>query len=44
MVIEALPVVQLTMDAYVDGEPDLIVGDVLTVKVRVDYVNLKKGE
>jgi hypothetical protein len=44
MVIDALPVVKLTMTAFVDGEPDLVIGDILTVKVRVDYRNLKKGE
>jgi len=43
-VIEALPLVNLTMTAVVDGEPDLIVGDLLTCKLRVDYKNLKKGE
>jgi len=32
------------MSAFVDGEPDLVVGDYLTVKLRVDYKNLKKGE
>ena len=42
--IEALPLVNLTMTAVVDGEPDLIVGDLLTCKLRVDYKNLKKGE
>ena len=32
------------MQAFVDGEPDLIIGDLLTCKLRVDYKNLKKGE
>ena len=43
-VIESLPLVNLTIDAFVPGEEDVIVGDMLTCKLRVDYKNLKKGE
>ena len=43
-VIESLPLVNLSIDAFVPGEEDVIVGDMLTCKLRVDYKNLKKGE
>jgi hypothetical protein len=43
-VIESLPLVNLQIDAFVPGEEDVIVGDMLTCKLRVDYKNLKKGE
>ena len=43
-VIESLPLVNLQIDAYVPGEEDVIVGDMLTCKLRVDYKNLNKGE
>ena len=32
------------MTAFVPGEDDIVVGDVLTCKLRVDYTNLKKGQ
>lgn len=32
------------MDAFVEGEDEMVVGDVLTCKLRVDYKNLNKGE
>ena len=32
------------MSAYVNGEDDVCVGDILTCKLRVDYHNLLKGE
>jgi len=36
--------VKLTLEAFVKGEEDVCVGDVLTCRLRVDYHNLKKGE
>jgi len=32
------------MSAYVDGEDDIVVGDFLTCKLRVDFHNIKEGE
>ena len=32
------------MSAFVDGEEDIVVGDILTCKLRVDYVNMKTGQ
>jgi len=32
------------MTAFVDGEDDIVVGDILTCKLRVDYQNLDKGQ
>lgn len=43
-VVQSLPLVTLKMSAYVDGEDDIVVGDILTCKLRVDYRNLKEGE
>lgn len=42
--IECLPLVKLTIDAYVNGEDEIVVGDILTVKIKVEFVNLKEGE
>jgi len=42
--IQALPIVRITMTAFVDGEEDIVVGDILTCKLRVDYLNLEKGQ
>jgi len=39
-----MPVVKLTMTAFVDGEDEIVVGDILTCKLRVDYLNLEKGQ
>ena len=41
--IDALPLVKLTMTAFVEGEDEIVVGDILTCKMRVDYYNLPKG-
>lgn len=42
--IEALPLVKLSMSAFVEGEDEIVVGDILTCKLRVDYYNLEKGQ
>lgn len=42
--IDALPLVKLTMTAFVDGEDEIVVGDILTCKMRVDYYNIQKGQ
>lgn len=42
--IEALPIVKLTMEAAVENEDEIVVGDILTCKLKVEYLNLKKGE
>jgi hypothetical protein len=41
--IDALPLVKLTMTAYVEGEDEIVVGDILTCKMKVEYYNLPKG-
>jgi len=41
--IEALPLVKLKMEAFVDGEDEVVVGDILTCKLTVDYIKLEKG-
>lgn len=43
-VLSALPLVKLEMKAFVEGEEDIVVGDLLTCKLKVTYPNLKKGE
>lgn len=42
--IKALPLVKLTMTAFVEGEDEIVVGDIMTCKLRVDYFNLKDGD
>lgn len=42
--IQALPLVKLTMSAFVEGEDEIVVGDILTCKLEVEYFNLDKGE
>jgi hypothetical protein len=42
--IEALPLVKLTMTAFVEGEDEIVVGDILTCKLKVDYIKLPKGQ
>ena len=42
--IEMLPLVKLSMSAFVEGEDEIVVGDILTCKLRVDYYNLDKGQ
>lgn len=42
--IEALPLVKLTMTAFVEGEDEIVVGDILTCKLTVDYLKLNQGE
>jgi hypothetical protein len=31
------------MTAFVEGEDEIVVGDILTCKLRVDYYNLTPG-
>ena len=42
--ISALPLVKLTMTAFVEGEDEIVVGDILTCKLKVEYYNLEKGQ
>lgn len=42
--IQALPLVKLTMSAFVEGEDEIVVGDILTCKLRVDYFNIEAGQ
>jgi len=42
--IEGLPLVNLKMTAEVEGEDEIVVGDILTCKLTVEYYNLEKGE
>ena len=42
--IEMLPLVKLSMSAFVEGEDEIVVGDILTCKLRVDYYNLEEGQ
>jgi len=42
--IEAMPLVKLTMTAFVQGEDEVVVGDILTCKLKVEYLKLKDGE
>ena len=41
--ISALPLVKLNMTAFVEGEDEIVVGDILTCKLEVKYYNLEKG-
>lgn len=40
----SLPLVKLEMTMFVDGEEDIVVGDMLSCKVEVNFPRLKKGE
>lgn len=42
--ISTLPLVKLTMSAFVEGEDEIVVGDILTCKLEVKYYNLAKGQ
>jgi len=42
--IHHMPIVKLTMTAFVQGEDEVVVGDVLTCKLRIDYLNFEDGE
>lgn len=42
--IDALPLVKLTMTAFVQGEDEVVVGDILTCKLKVEFLKLKEGE
>ena len=39
-----MPLVKLTMTAFVQGEEEVVVGDILTCKLTVEYLKLKEGE
>ena len=41
--IDALPLVKLTMTAEVEGEDEIVVGDILTCKLRAEFRDMPKG-
>jgi hypothetical protein len=44
MCLEALPIVELQMTAEVEDEDEVVVGDVLTCKLTVEFKNLAPGQ
>jgi hypothetical protein len=42
--VTSLPIVKLQMTMVVEGEEDVVVGDILSCKVKVTFPRLKKGE
>lgn len=38
------PVVEMKIDAFVEGEKEIAVGDILTIKITVTQKNIKQGE
>lgn len=42
--ISAMPLVKLNMTAFVEGEDEIVVGDILTCKLEVKYYNLERGQ
>jgi hypothetical protein len=42
--IDSLPLVKLTLTAFVEGEDEIVVGDLMTCKLRVEYLNLDAGQ
>merc|ERR1711990_1306230 len=42
--ISTLPLVKLNMTAFVEGEDEIVVGDILTCKLEVKYYNLELGQ
>lgn len=42
--VSSLPIVKLEMSMIVEGEEDIVVGDILSCKVKVTFPRLKKGE
>lgn len=42
--LQCLPLVKLQMKCFVEGEDDIVIGDLLTCKLIVTFPNLKKGQ
>jgi hypothetical protein len=42
--IKQFPIIDLKVEAFVEGENEIAVGDLLTIKITVDQLNLKEGE
>lgn len=42
--IKQFPIIDLKVEVYVEGEQEIAVGDLLTIKISVDQLNLKEGE
>lgn len=42
--IQHFPLIDLKVEAYVEGENEIAVGDLLTIKITVNQENLKEGE
>lgn len=42
--ISAMPLVKLSMTAFVEGEDEIVVGDILTCRLEVKYCNLERGQ
>ena len=44
MAVKHFPIIDLKVEAFVEGEKEIAVGDLLTIKITVDQLNLKEGE
>ena len=43
-VLDALPLITVSMKSYVEGDEECCVGDTLTVKIRAEFKRLKEGQ
>jgi hypothetical protein len=42
--IKSFPLIDLKVEFYVDGEEDVSVGDILTLKFTITNLNLQEGD
>ena len=43
-VIKVLPLIDVKIEHFVEGEKEIAVGDILTLRITITQLNLKEGE
>jgi hypothetical protein len=42
--IEVFPLIDVKIEHFVDGEKEVAVGDILTIRITITQLNIKEGE
>ena len=43
-VIKVLPLIEVKIEHFVEGEKEIAVGDILTLRITITQLNVKEGE
>jgi hypothetical protein len=43
-VIQGFPLINLSVEAYTEGEKEVVAGDIITIKIKITQLNVPEGK